>query len=65
MNILEEKKIIINQYRDKDGFYVAEVDVNALQSKGETYEQRLDDAIHQYRTVVESGNNYELHNVRR
>lgn len=64
MNFLENKKIIISQYRDEDGLYVAKVDVNALESKGETYEQRLDDAIHLYRSVVESGRTYELSTVK-
>ena len=60
MNNSEEKKIIISQYRDEEGLYVAKVDVNALKSNGKTYEQRLDDAIHLYHTVVESGRFHEL-----
>lgn len=52
MNTLEKKEIITTQYRDKDGLYVAKVDVNALVSKAQTYEQQLDDAIHLYHTIV-------------
>lgn len=56
----EEKKIIVSQYRDAEGFYVAKVDVSALQSKGETYEQRLDDAIQRYHTIVEGNRTVKL-----
>jgi hypothetical protein len=56
--------IIGKEYRDKDGFYVAEVKTFALEGTGTTFKERLTEAISIYGHIVTNGqNNINLDNL--